>query len=288
MKLVDGFNDFKQAAERERIYGKYPAWQVYCSKYQAAFNPLFSSLYKLDEERIQAIVEQLNFQDLLLQSEKGRVQFSFKKIEAILKKCCTYFEFHENFTVYLLTGLGYSDGSAPPSRDPFIYLGLELLGEKDPGILIPHEFSHMARFQRLKGKENFDVLTVGQLAAAEGLAVWTSLELSGKGHDDASIAEALMMSQNHYQIFQSSLSEIEKEIFYDFDCPLDRRMLEKYFIGTEVEGRGGYFAGAQIIKSLMSEGMSLKELTFIETDRILKAYYSSKSFHYFKGMRAET
>jgi hypothetical protein len=104
MKLVDGFYDFKEAAERELSIGKYPAWQAYYNKYKAAFDPLFSSLYNLDDERIQTIVGQLNFQDLLLQSERGRVQFPLKKIEAILKKCCTYFDFHEDFTVYLLTG----------------------------------------------------------------------------------------------------------------------------------------------------------------------------------------
>ncbi|MCK6205663.1 hypothetical protein KZX50_09385 [Bacillus infantis] len=246
MKLVDGFYDFKEAAERVPSIGKYPAWQVYYNKYKAAFDPLFSSLYNLDDERIRTTVGQLNFQDLLLQSEKGQIQFPLKKIEAILKKCSTYFDFHEDFTVYLLTGVGYSDGAALPSSDPFIYLGLELLEEKDPEILIPHEFSHMARFYRLKGKENFNALTAGQLAAAEGLAVWASLQLS--------------------------LPELEEEILNDLDRPLDRRMLEKYFIGTEAEGRSGYFAGAQIINSLMSGGMSLKDLTFMNTDRIFDIY----------------
>ncbi|WP_306009178.1 hypothetical protein [Bacillus sp. MMSF_3328] len=288
MKLVDGFYDFKQAAELAPAIGKYPAWQAYYNKYKAAFDPLFSSLYKLDEESIQTTVGQLNFQDLLLQSEKGQIQFPLKKIEAILKKCCTYFDFHEDFTVYLLTGIGYSDGAALPSSDPFIYLGLELLEEKDPEILIPHEFSHMARFYRLKGKENFNALTAGQLAAAEGLAVWASVELSGRGPDDASIAEALMMSPYHYRTLQLSLAELEEVILNDLDRPLDRRMLEKYFIGTEAEGRSGYFAGAQIINSLMSGGMSLKDLNFMETDKIMKAFYSYKKSHCFKGMMAET
>ncbi|MGD6877127.1 hypothetical protein [Bacillus infantis] len=288
MKLVDGFYDFKQAAELAPAIDKYPAWQAYYNKYKAAFDPLFSSLYNLDEKRIQTIVGHLNFQDLLLQSEKGRIQFPLKKIEAILKKCCTYFDFHEDFTVYLLTGVGYSDGAALPSSDPFIYLGLELLEEKDPEILIPHEFSHMARFYRLKGKENFNALTAGQLAAAEGLAVWASLELSGRDPDDASIAEALMMSPYHYRTLQLSLPELEEEILNDLDRPLDRRMLEKYFTGTEAEGRSGYFAGAQIINSLMSGGMSLKDLNFMETDKIMKAFYSYKKSHCFKGMMAET
>ncbi|RYI29492.1 hypothetical protein EVU96_10870 [Bacillus infantis] len=288
MKLVDGFYDFKQAAELAPAIGKYPAWQAYYNKYKAAFDPLFSSLYKLDEESIQTTVGQLNFQDLLLQSEKGQIQFPLKKIEAILKKCCTYFDFHEDFTVYLLTGVGYSDGAALPSSDPFIYLGLELLEEKDPEILIPHEFSHMARFYRLKGKENFNALTAGQLAAAEGLAVWASVELSGRGPDDASIAEALMMSPYHYRTLQLSLAELEEVILNDLDRPLDRRMLEKYFTGTEAEGRSGYFAGAQIINSLMSGGMSLKGLNFMETDKIMKAFYSYKKSHCFKGMMAET
>lgn len=146
----------------------------------------------------------------------------------------------------------------------------------------------MARFNHLKGKEDFYELTVGQLAAAEGLAVCTSMELSGRGSNDASIAEALMMSPNHYPTLQLSLSELEEEILKDWDRPLDRRMLEKYFIGTEAEGRSGYFAGAQIIKSLMSDGMSLKELTFMITDRIFEIYYTSKSMAYYKGMKAET
>ncbi|MEF7564201.1 hypothetical protein V4V35_14400 [Bacillus infantis] len=282
MKLVDGFYDFKEAAERVPSIGKYPAWQVYYNKYKAAFDPLFSSLYNLDDERIRTTVGQLNFQDLLLQSEKGQIQFPLKKIEAILKKCSTYFDFHEDFTVYLLTGVGYSDGAALPSSDPFIYLGLELLEEKDPEILIPHEFSHMARFYRMKGKENFNALTAGQLAAAEGLAVWASLELSGRGPDDASIAEALMMRPYHYRTLQLSLPELEEEILNDLDRPLDRRMLEKYFIGTEAEGRSGYFAGAQIINSLMSGGMSLKDLTFMNTDRIFDIYLYFKKHGLFK------
>ncbi|MDT0162465.1 DUF2268 domain-containing putative Zn-dependent protease [Bacillus sp. AG4(2022)] len=274
MIIIDGLKEFRAAAERAEAEGSYHAWQTYYQTYKAAFDPLFLSIYKIDREQIQQIIQEIDFKDLLLRSEKGRSNFQQEQAEKLLTECCLYFGFTEKFSVYMLTGLGFSDGAAPPSKDPYIFLGLECLEERDPSILIPHEFSHMARFYRLREKEDFAGLTVKQLLIAEGLAVWTSLQISGRTEDERWLPNALMMCQKHYQFLQLKIGGLHEEIYKDLEAPLDGRMVEKYFTGTETDGRLGYFAGAIIIKRLMESGMSLKDLTFMETDKILKIWNS--------------
>jgi uncharacterized protein YjaZ len=257
---------------------KVQRWLMYYNEYKEAFDVLFQKLYMIEIHQLEPMINNIDFEELLTNAEKGMNKYPLSYIEKIVKKCVHYFDFKADFNLFLLVGLGHIDGAAPPSRKPFLYLGLERLVNTDINVLIPHEFNHLVRFHSLRHIEQIDTLTVKQLIIAEGLATITPLIMNAVELNDDQYAKALMLSKDDYAQLQSEFCQIEQEIQQDLHHTLTPALVEKYFMAnveSTLPRKSGYYYGLHIIKTLIKNGASLEYLTYEKTNTIFSLYEAS-------------
>jgi uncharacterized protein YjaZ len=279
MNLILGIESFRQKVIDNYEGKKIDAWLNYYRDYKQAFDVLFERLYMTDIDSLMPLINTLNFEDLYIQSQKSLSKYSLDEITNIITQCVNYFNHFKEFYVYLLVGLGSSDGAAPPSDSPFLYLGLELLHNADTNFLIPHEFNHLVRFHHLKKYEDFNKISVKQLIVAEGLATITPLIIHNLKLTEENFMKALMVNREYYIKLRQNYMFIEKEIQADMNKILNPDLVKKYFMGDNRNGKipkVGYYAGFRIILELIKKGEILSDLTVTNTEDILNKYRNLK------------
>ncbi|MXQ50100.1 hypothetical protein GQ671_02140 [Salinicoccus hispanicus] len=193
--------------------------------YKEVFDTILDRLYMMPIEAILEIVENIDFDSLAEKAEAGIGNSDLVRLEDILIKCIRYYPFDRSFDVYILVGFGHIDGTALPSRLPFLYLGLERLKDRDIELLIQYEFNHMVRFHANSEFMTGTTLTVGQLVVAEGLATLAPLAMKTETLSEKAIAKSLFMESDEYENLKSNFKEIEKSIIIDFDKELSPRLM---------------------------------------------------------------
>ncbi|PPA69536.1 DUF2268 domain-containing putative Zn-dependent protease [Jeotgalibacillus proteolyticus] len=275
MQVINGYEDFKLAFSKEGIpQNKLKYWMDYHTKYEMIFNTIFKDLYMTDLENVKVMVEGTDFSEIMRKAEKSLEKISIKAIKETIEKCITFFNFQQEFDVYLLVGLGHIDGTALKAGKPFIYLGLERLTNTDVEALIIHEFNHLVRFSTLKEFEN---LSVGQLVIAEGLATLSPLVVNKLEFSEKNIKKALFVSEREFIEFNQYREKIINRLNNDFDKRLTPALMKKYFMKNEKAElcRSGYFYGVHIIKLLLDYGWKLEDLTVLSSKIILDEYFKT-------------
>jgi uncharacterized protein YjaZ len=228
-----------------------------------------------DLENVKSMVKDTDFNQLAQQAEESLLVNSIRDIKAIVDKCISFFNFQQDFDVYLLVGLGHIDGTALKAKKPFIYLGLERLVNTDVEALIEHEFNHLVRFNTLREYEDYR-MSVGQLVVAEGLATLTPLVINNMEFSETNIRKALFVSEMELLSFKNNIDKIVGEINADFDKEITPSLMAKNFmknLDSEL-GKSGYFYGVQIIKLLIDKGWNLRDLTTLNSQSIMGEYNS--------------
>jgi uncharacterized protein YjaZ len=276
MQIINGLEHFKQAVSKiNRQQDKVQFWMEYYNEYNMIFNTIINRLYMTDLENVKSMVKDTDFNQLAQQAEESLLVNSIRDIKAIVDKCISFFNFQQDFDVYLLVGLGHIDGTALKAKKPFIYLGLERLVNTDVEALIEHEFNHLVRFNTLREYEDYR-MSVGQLVVAEGLATLTPLVINNMEFSETNIRKALFVSEMELLSFKNNIDKIVGEINADFDKEITPSLMAKYFMkNADYElGKSGYFYGVQIIKLLIDKGWNLRDLTTLNSQSIMGEYNS--------------
>ncbi|GAB3071231.1 DUF2268 domain-containing putative Zn-dependent protease [Salinicoccus sesuvii] len=276
MNIKYGYESYLKTIGQMKSDTKKEQWFEYYLIYKDVFDTIFKYLYMKPVDSMLEIVEHTNFSKITVQADFGIHNSELLRLEETLKACSNYYEFKKIFNLYVLVGIGHIDGTALPSKTPFIYLGLERLQDRDIELLIQHEFNHMVRFCDSSEFMTATKLTVGQLVVAEGLATLAPLAMKNEILSEEALAKALFMKNIEYEKLKNNYNNIERSIIRDFDKELSPKLMSKYFMknGGEFD-RAGYFYGMTIIKTLMDKKKSLPELTYMDTRTIM--YYFSKN-----------
>ncbi|TFD99658.1 DUF2268 domain-containing putative Zn-dependent protease [Jeotgalibacillus sp. R-1-5s-1] len=266
MKIINGYEDFQHNVINQNN------WLQYYKKYATVFDSLFTYLYQSDLQQLYPMIEGIDWKEINARAKKVQDKLNQTDLRPLIQSCRDFFAFYQEASLFCIVGLGHSDGAAPPSDYPFIYLGLERLEDADLSILIPHEFNHMVRFHTLSEHQSFRVI---DLMIAEGLAVLTPLILNKRVISYRTLAEILMMSEQEVK----NCSSYEWSFQEDFNSILNEDLMRQYFLKhpNAEYPRIGYFIGTEIIFSLLLNNWSLKELTIMTTDEILQQSFPLSS-----------
>ncbi|WP_227396314.1 DUF2268 domain-containing putative Zn-dependent protease [Jeotgalibacillus aurantiacus] len=266
MKIINGYEDFQQDVIEHNN------WKKYYKKYATVFDSLFKYLYQSDLQQLYPMIKKIDWMEMSVHATIGQKKLERVDLWKMIQLCQDFFEFHHESSIFCLVGLGHSDGAAPPSDRPFIYIGLERLENANLSVLIPHEFNHMVRFHALSEHASFRVI---DLMIAEGLAALTPLMIYNQSITYETLAEGLMMSKEEVKHCVSCKWSFQE----DFNAILNEDLMRHYFSKQPQAdySRIGYFIGAEIIFSLLLNGWTLKKLTVMTTDEILRESFPLSS-----------
>jgi hypothetical protein len=277
MNVNVGITEFEKVIQEADKIGKWEAWyKYYYKKYQDVFDAQLHYLYMLRLEDLKNIVESVDFDQMYQNAVKNYKEDIHNRLLHITEQVIEEMSFNKQFSLYILIGLGHIDGTALPSTSPILYFGIERLkGADDLNILIPHEINHLVRLVSLPDEfNNKSTWTVKQLTIAEGLATLYPLLFNNIKITDESIKKALMVDEKDFIHLRDNTDHLYHDIVNIWDMTLDQNIMKKYFMansGSELN-KSGYYIGSIIIQKLISKGYSIKELTKMQTNKIVELY----------------
>lgn len=276
MEIIVGFEDFKECVEDMVKKGKWGAWCDYFKGYRNVFEPMLKYLYMMNLNEMKPLVEKFDFEKALCNAGKFLREDGIKNVKSLFLRSEKTCKVEEDYTVYLLIGLGNVDGTALPADKLFIYFGLELYrSPQQLTYLVPHKYNHLVRISTLKyGLKDFKNVTVKDLTILEGLGTLFPLILSRKDINQLSIVDAGMMPNDVAKYCYKHEKEIKNEIFSVWDRNFSKEIMTKYFQGTsdgwmnDKPAKMGYYVGSRIIGDLLKKGHDICELTKTSSDEI--------------------
>ena len=275
MKISIGLEDFEKLGQNITNEKKWDIWyNHYYLNYKDIFDKILKYLLMCDVNDIKPIIEHFDFNNALNRANMFINDKGVEKIKKILEECEKIIPFQNEYTVYLLIGFGYVDGTSLPENHPFLYFGIDMYKNLHTlDYLVSHEYNHMVRINALDDNE-FQNLTVKKLIIAEGLATLFPLTLMNKKINQYSIADVKMMSEKAAEYCCENEKELIKEILEIIDEPITPDIMAKYFIsssGWKDNGQPekiGYYVGSRIIGDLINSNYSICELTSMPTDEV--------------------
>lgn len=288
MSIIVSINDYRKCIHQIPAKGKWQAWlDHYYSKYRDMFDVIFKFLYMADVQVMKGPVEACNFEQTLGMFEKFLAQDGVRKAGEILALSEDFLayrsEFQSDYDVFAMAGVGQIGGTAPPSLNPFIYLGAEVI-EADAGklnFLVSHEFHHLARNQ-MRGLEVLvpATYTFAELILTEGLATAFSIVVQGLDFDTSTLKTALYMTEEALSYCIANRDAIIQEILSFGESPVTQELMIKYlYSGPAVDSQGrpgnaGYYAGTAIVSDLLDQGYDMRRLTKMSGQDIIQLWKS--------------
>lgn len=281
MEIILGLEDFKHAWRASMETSKWDAWYThYYLKYKTVFDNQLKYLYMADINRLKSFVEQLDFERSIAEVERLVRGGIVDKISEQLQNAQAFLDFKKDYAAYLLIGFGHIDGTAFIHHKPYVYFGLEALGNTDLTYLVPHEFNHMVHIEVNRDKFNSAQahINVGDFVILEGLGTLFPLYLQQEELSDEALRKALMVREDTYKLMQQHQEVYLTEFMQLIDHEMDTSISQNYFIYNPTERvddhpvKLGYYIGSTIIKALIDRGYSIGELTLMSSEKIIQIY----------------
>ena len=274
LRIVLGVDEFAACVERAQVVGKWTAWKEgYFEPFRGAFQPMLDVVYRCELEELRPFVEALDF-DLALDATRRVVAYGgVDRVRAAFRRCMETLPPSAPFPVYLIVGIGHANGMALPAEEPYVFLGLERLGEAAAGLdgLIAHEYNHLVRVQTLYAGVDSTTLTVGDFVVSEGLATVFALRLLGKGLSPDQIASTISNLGAPKAAFARE-PEMRADLLAHWDRTADREMIERF-----IENGTAYLIGGLLIAGLIEKGHAIADLTGLPTVEIARSLFGETS-----------
>ncbi len=287
MKIVVGIDDYRECVSRIPPKGKWRAWfEDYYSRHKEVFDLIFKYLYMADVEAMRMLVEACDFHNSLEIAERFLACGGIEKLKQILPTCEDFLDYHGDYRLFVLVGIGQVGGTAPPSPHPLMYLGAECIGcdMRKLELLLSHEFHHLVRFQALTS-EAVDMAgyTFGELIVTEGMATAFSIVVQGLGFDAPALKSALFMNDEALSYCTSNRNALIQEILDHRNSSVTQDLMAKYlYAGNQMDtggmpGNVGYYVGTAIVSDLLAQGMDLRQLTNMSGNEVINLWEKLKS-----------
>ncbi|MGC8943912.1 MAG: DUF2268 domain-containing putative Zn-dependent protease [Caldisericia bacterium] len=276
MVIINGFEDFKKLVYENKIISPYIWKENYYLKYKDVFDAMLEYLYHFSLDELLNIIKNVDFKELLIKGEISIKNNLIEEIVCLIKKCKNLLNFDDEFLLYFLVGLGHIDGTSLLTKDgtPFLYFGLERISFSNLNFLVPHEFNHLVRLSKFKSIK--EKLKFKDYLIYEGLATYFSIYFNNFEINKKSEALSLFIPENILEYLYQNENIIMNEILEIIDKDMNNEIMFEYFTyDGEKKFKKGYFAGLKIIENLINSGFDIKNLTSIETDKILELFFQN-------------
>ncbi|NLA79213.1 MAG: hypothetical protein GX853_00470 [Chloroflexi bacterium] len=279
MKLIKMLDDYTVMVEESKTIGQFAAYQAYTEKHPVLFKFIFEGLYMMPLDILKPMIENADFDTLLLNGQKNRADGVEQKVAEMTREVADYYGFEDDFDLYLGMELGNIGGCVgePVGNRPFMFIGLEILrSDSHWRQLVAHEFNHMVRFWKLARGMKFSDIDFLNRTIAEGLGVCSGLMIDGKAFSLDVFAKHNGLTEEQHKDLIENESIICTEVRRHFGKPMTVELNNQFLVGSldPQHWQKAYYYGAKIINSLVESGYKLTDLTLISAVDILEAYDS--------------